>query len=90
MTTHDQRHQKSKEVCEKLMERIEEVTAAVSFDYWPPVTGPPSAAFMTALGALEIDPSDLNMQRVSDAYHDVLDAWRQAASEYSAERASSP
>ena len=88
MTACDQPQQNGKEVCEKLMERIGEIAAAVLLDYWPPVTGPPSAAFITALSAWEIDPSDLSMQRVSDAYDNVLDAWRQAAAEYASERAS--
>ena len=88
MTAYDQRQRKSEEVCEKLIERIAEVADVVSLDYRSPVTGPPSAAFITALGAWEIDPSDLTMQRVSDAYDEVLDVWCQAAFEYTAERAS--
>ena len=88
MTTFDQRQLKGREVCQKLMERIGEVAAAVPLGHWPPIADAPSAEFMTALSAWEIDPSDLTMQRVSDAYDNVLDAWRQAAAEYATERAS--
>ncbi len=88
MTAHDQRQQHGKEVSGKLMERIGQVAAAVPLGHWPPIVDAPSSEFMTALSAWEIDPSDLTMQRVSDAYDDVLDAWRQAAAEYATERAS--
>ncbi len=86
--SYGQRQETGRQLCEKLMERIGQVAAAVPLGHWPPIVDAPSAEFMTALSAWEIDPSDLTMQRVSDAYDDVLDAWRQAASEYTAERAS--
>ena len=86
---HGQRRETGRQLCEKLVERIGEVAAAVPLGHWPPIADAPSAEFMTALSGWEIDPSDLTMQRVSDAYDDVLDAWRQAAVEYTAERASS-
>ena len=86
--SYGQRQETGRQLCEKLVERIGEVAAAVPLGHWPPIADAPSAEFMTALSAWEIDPSDLTMQRVSDAYDDVLGAWRQAASEYATERAS--
>ena len=86
MTTFDERQQKSRQLCEKLMERIGEVAAAVALGHWPPIAGPPSAAFMAALTGWEVDPTDLTMQRVTDTYESVIAAWRTAASEYSAEK----
>ena len=53
---------------------------------WEVVDGP-GANYMTALSAWEIDPSDVTMQRVSDAYDAVMAAWRIAVSEYVAEGA---
>ena len=88
MTTFDQRQLKGREVCEKLMERIGEVAAAVPLGHWPPIADAPSAEFITALSAWEIAPSNLTMQRVTDTYESVIEVWRVAASDYSAERAS--
>ncbi len=88
MTSFDQRQQKGTQVCLKLMERIGEVAATVPLGHWPPIADAPSAAFMDALSAWEIDPSNFTMQRVTDTYQSVIEAWRVAASEYSAERAS--
>ena len=86
--SYGQRQETGRQLCERLVERIGEVAAAVPLGHWPPIADAPSAEFMTALSAWEIDPSDLTMQRVSDAYDNVLDAWRQAAAEYATERAS--
>ncbi len=86
--SYGQRQETGRQLCEKLVERIGEVAAAVPPGHWPPIADAPSAEFMTALSAWEIDPSDLTMQRVSDAYDNVLDAWRQPAAEYATERAS--
>ncbi len=86
--SYGQRQETGRQLCERLVERIGEVAAAVPLGHWPPIADAPSAEFMTALSAWEIDPSDLTMQRVSDAYDDVLGAWRQAAAEYATERAS--
>ncbi len=86
MTTYDERQQKGLDVCQKLTERIGEVAAAVPLGYWPPIADAPSAAFMDALSAWEIDPSKFTMQRVTVTYGCVIEAWRVAASEFSAER----
>ena len=51
------------------------------------VVDAPSVEFMTALSAWEIDPSDVTMQRVSDAYDAVMAAWSVAVAEYAAEGA---
>ena len=51
------------------------------------VVDAPSGEFMTALSAWEIDPSDVTMQRVSDAYDAVMAAWHVAVAEYTTEGA---
>ena len=86
MTTFDQRQKKGTQVCLKLMERIGQVAAAVPLGHWPPTADAPSAAFVVALSAWEVDPSDRTMQRVTDTYGCVIDAWRIAANEFTAER----
>lgn len=80
------RQQKSRQLCERLMDRIGEVAAAVPLDHWPPVVDAPSAAFMVALTAWEIDPNDLTMQQVTDTYGAVVEAWRMAAAEFTTEQ----
>ena len=85
--TYAQRQETGRQLCLKLMERIGEVAAAVPLDHWPPIADAPSAAFMAALTAWEIAPSDRTMQRVSETYESVIEAWRIAATEFSAEGA---
>ena len=85
--TYEQRQATGRQLCQKLMERISEVATAVPLDYWPPIAGAPSAAFMVALTAWEIAPSDRAMRRVSETYESVIEAWRIAATEFSAEGA---
>ena len=85
MTSYDQRQQKSQVLCEKLMERIGEVAAAVPLDHWPPIAGPPSVEFVVALSAWEIDPTDETMALVNDAYGRTIEAWRTAAAEFTTE-----
>ena len=41
---------------------------------------------MVALTAWETDPSDLTMQQVTNTYESVIEAWRTAAAEFTAER----
>ena len=48
----------------------------------------PSGAFVIALTAWETSPSDEAALVVSGAYDGVLNAWREAASEYTTEMAS--
>ena len=86
--SYGQRQETGRQLCERLVERIGEVAAAVPLGHWPPIADAPSAEFMTALSAWEIDPSDLTIQRISDAYDNVLAAWRHAAAEYTTEKAS--
>ena len=86
MTSYYQRQQKAKEVCEKLVDRIGEVAASVPLGHWPPIADAPSAAFVVALAGWEADPSDATMARVTDTYGQVVEAWRVAAAEFTAER----
>ena len=86
--TYVQRQETGRRLCRKLMERIGEVSAAVPLDHWPPIANEPSAAFIVALTAWEVEPSDIAMQRVSETYESVIEAWRMAAIEYTAESAS--
>ena len=86
MTTFDQRQQESKQLCQRLMARIGDVASAVPIAHWPPIVDEPSVAFMVALSAWEIDPSDLTMECVCAAHDGVLEAWRIAAHEFTTER----
>ena len=86
MTTYDQRQEKSRLLCEKLIKRIGEAATAVPVGHWPPIADAPSAEFMEALTAWEVDPSDVTMARVTDTYGRVIDAWRIAGAEFTAER----
>ena len=86
--TYSQRQETGRQLSEKLMERIGEVAAAVPLDHWPRIADAPSATYMVALTAWEVDPSDIAMHRVSEAYESVIEAWRIAAIEYTAESAS--
>ncbi len=86
--SYGQRQKTGRQLCERLVKRIGEVAAAVPLGHWPPIADAPSAEFIIALSAWEIAPSNLTMQRVTDTYESVIEAWRVAASEYSAERAS--
>ena len=51
------------------------------------VVDAPGGEFMTALSSWERDPSDVTMQRVSDAYDAVMEAWHVAVAEYTTEGA---
>ncbi len=86
--SYGQRQETGRQLCERLMERIGEVAAAVPLGHWPPIADEPSSAFMVALTAWEVEPSDVTMQRVSATYESVIEAWRIAAIEYIAESAS--
>lgn len=86
--TYDQRQAKGKILCEKLSEAVAHI-APKGIGHWDrcwQVVDAPSAEFMTALSAWEADPSDVTMQRVSDAYDVVLESWRTAVAEFTAER----
>ena len=84
--TYAERQETGRQLCLKLTERIGEVAAAVPIDHWPPIADAPSAEFMAALTAWELAPSDSTMQRVSEAYEAVIEAWRTAAIEYVTDR----
>ena len=86
--TYAERQETGRQLCLKLMERIGEVAAVVPIDHWPPIADAPSAEYMAALAAWEADPSDITMHRVSGAYESVIEAWRIASIEYTAESAS--
>ncbi len=87
--TYNQRQAKGKILCEKLADHVA-VIAPTGIGHWDrcwEVVDAPSVEFMTALSACEIDPSDVTMQRVSDAYDAVMAAWSVAVAEYAAEGA---
>ena len=89
MTTYDERQAKGKILCEKLAGQVALIapTGIGRWDRCWAVVDAPSGEFMTALSQWERDPSDVTMQRVSDAYDAVMAAWRIAVSEYVAEGA---
>ena len=86
--TYEQRQAKGKILCQKLSEAVAHIVpeGIGRWDRAWEIVDSSSAIFMNALSAWEIDPSDATMQRVSDAYDAVLDAWRRAAAEFCAER----
>jgi len=83
MTTYDERQAKVEILCEKLAGQVALIAPTGIGRCWA-VVDAPSGEFMTALSSWERDPSDVTMQRVSDA---VMAAWRIAVSEYVAEGA---
>ena len=86
--TYAERQAKGKILCEKLAGHVAEIapTGIGLWDRaWQIVDGS-SATFMDALAAWEVDPSDITMRRVHDAYDLVLESWRVAAAEFTAER----
>jgi hypothetical protein len=85
--SYGQRQETGRQLCERLVERIGEVAAAVPVGNWPPIADAPSAAFVVALTAWELAPSDRTMHQVSATYEAVIDAWRIAATEYTTEGA---
>ena len=85
--TYAERVETGRRLCWKLMERIGEFISAIPADYWPPIVGAPSVAFMDALFAWEKNPSDASMRAVSQAYDALIEAWRVAAIEYTTEGA---
>ena len=88
--SYDQRQAKGKILCEKLAGHVA-VIAPNGIGLWDrawEIVDGSSATFLNALSAWEIDPSDATMQRVSDAYDNVLNAWRQVAAEYATDEAS--
>ena len=84
------RRERGRILCQKLAEAVANI-APRGISHWDrcwEVVDGAGAEYMTVLSAWEIDPSDVTMQRVSDAYDEVLDAWRTAAGEYTTEKAS--
>ena len=86
--SHADRREKGRILCQKLAEAVASIApkGIGRWDHCWEVVDAPSAEFMTALSAWEIDPSDMTMQLVHDAYDAVMAAWRVAASEYATER----
>ena len=83
------RQAKGKILCQKLAEAVAKI-APNGIGRWDrcwEVVDAPSVEFMIELSAWEVDPSDVTMQRVSNAYDAVMAAWRIAVSEYVAEGA---
>lgn len=68
------------------MERVGEVAVSVPLGHWPPIVDAPSAAFVVALSNWERDPTDLTMAEVTASYGDVVQAWRTANADFTAER----
>ena len=88
MSVYQERQAKGKILCEKLADQVA-VIAPTGIDRWGrcwQVMDAPNATFVIALSAWECDPSDLTLGRVTAAYDAVLDAWREAAAEFTAER----
>ena len=88
MTAYGERQARGKILCEKLAGQVATITPA-GIELWDrawEIVDGSSATFMIALSAWEIDPSDLTLERVTAAYDAVLDAWREAAAEFTAER----
>ena len=87
--SHADRREKGRILCQKLAEAVASI-APKGIGRWDrcwEVVDAPSAEFMTALSAWEIDPSDMTMQLVHDAYDVVMAAWRVAVAEYTTEAA---
>ena len=83
----DQRQERGHRLCQRLAGRIADV-APRGIGHWDrawEIVDGPSAAYVIALTSWEADPSDLTMQRVTDTYERVVEAWRQAAAEYAEE-----
>ena len=86
--TYDERQAKGTILCGKLFAHVGLITPE-GIGYWDrawEIALPAQAHFWVMLTAWEIDPSDMTMQRVSDAYDGVLEAWRIAAHEFTTER----
>ncbi len=83
------RQEKGRLLCQKLAETVAHIapTGIGRWDRCWQIVDPPSAGFMLALSAWETSPSNDAAMDVSSAYDDVLDAWRQASSEYTTEGA---
>ena len=84
MSTYEKRQAQGKTLCQKLAGHVA-VIAPTGIGLWDrawEIVDGSSATFMASLSTWEIDPSDMTMQRVSDAYDAVLDAWRYAAAEF--------
>ena len=87
--TYDQRQARGTILCQRLGDHVAAV-APTGIGHWDrcwEVVDAPSVEFMTALSAWEIEPSDVTMQRVSDAYDTVMAAWHVAVVEYTTEGA---
>ena len=80
----DERREKARLLCEKLIERTAEVApdGLAGWDRIWAFTDGPWATFMIALTSWESDPCDATLRRTSDAYDAVLSAWRAAAAEF--------
>ena len=85
--TYDERQAKGKILCQKLFTQVG-LMAPEGISHWDrawEIADPAQAHFWVMLTAWEADPSDLTMQRVSDAYDGVLEAWKEAARQYERE-----
>ena len=87
--TYGERQAKGRILCEKLAEAIAYL-APEEIGRWDrawQIVDAPGAEFMTALSTWETEPSDITMQRISDAYDAVMAAWHAGVSEYVGEGA---
>ena len=88
--SYSDRQEKGRLLCEKLAAAVASI-APEGIGRWDrcwEVVDAPSAEFMVALTSWETSPSDEAVTTASRAYDGVLDAWRQAAAEYTTEGAS--
>jgi len=82
--TYEQRQAKGKVLCEKLASYVA-VIAPKGIGRWDrcwEFVDAPSVEFMLSLSAWETSPSDEAALKVSNAYDGVMQAWREAAGEY--------
>ena len=88
--SYSQRQQEGRQLCERLAERVAKVVpdGIGRWDRVWQVVDAPSAEFMLALAQWETVPTNEHRFGVSHAYDDVLDAWRNAAAEYTVKKAS--
>ena len=90
MSDYAVRQETTRALCQQVARAVQAI-APDGLGHWDRIgefVDPTDTALVLALSRWEIDPSDTMMQRVTDAYGDVLKAWREAVVEYTAEMTS--
>jgi hypothetical protein len=83
MTT-DERREGGARLCRRLTDEVEKL-APEGIGRWPQtweIVGEADAAFLAALTHWEATGDEAHKPPLREAYYSVLDAWRQAVSEY--------